>query len=56
MFIKNEIDHIVQISKRLRLNMLYEINYENVFFVKILLILSNSSNKNLSKFFINIIN
>ena len=33
--IKNEINNIVQILKKLRLKILCEINYENVFFIKI---------------------
>ena len=51
-FIKNEIDYIIQIFKKLRLNILYEIDYENVFFIES----ATLSNKNLSKSFINIIN
>ena len=55
-FIKNEIDYIVQIFKKFRLNMLCEIDYKNVFFVKFIIssILSSSSNKSLLKFFANI--
>ena len=32
--VKNEIDNVIQISKRLRLDMLCEVDYENVFFAE----------------------
>ena len=50
MFIKNKTDHVVQILKKLRLNMLYEIDYKNVFFIELTIL----SSKCLSKFFTNI--
>ena len=43
--VKNEIDNIIQIPKRLRLDMLCEIDYENMFFAEA----KNLSNKNLSE-------
>ena len=33
--IKNAINNIVQILKKLRLEMLYEVDYKNVFFIEI---------------------
>ena len=33
--IKNEINYVVQILKKLRLKILYEVDYKNVFFIEI---------------------
>ena len=43
--VKNEIDNVIQISKRLRLDMLCEIDYENVFFAEAENLLKTSTKK-----------